>query len=287
MKYRDLEGNVLEAENTQDKLLRFLYTRTWGRLLLKPLISPGISRAVGCFLDSRISRCLIAPFIRANHLDMRPYVERAYVSFNDFFTREMKQTERMVDADPSYLVSPSDGKVSAYHLSEEGRFEIKQRAYSLEAILKSRKLAGKYKGGYAIVIRLSVEDYHRYCYPVSGRKTRNYRIPGKLHTVNPIACETVPVYHENAREFTLIRTERFGDVLQMEVGALLVGRICNYQDKALVRKGQEKGKFEFGGSTILLLLEAERVQVREELLTNTREGCETLVQMGQYLARAR
>ena len=193
MKYRDLEGNVWEAENAQDKFLRFLYTRTWGRMLLKPLICPGISRAAGCFLDSGMSRLLIAPFIRANHLDLRPYVEREYASFNDFFTREMKQTERMVDADPSYLVSPSDGKVSAYHLSETGKFEIKQRTYSLEAILKSRKLAGKYKEGYAIVIRLSVEDYPPLL--LSGKRAQNQKLQdsgqapyGEPHCLRDGAC---------------------------------------------------------------------------------------------------
>lgn len=284
MKYKDLEGNSYESDNGQDRLLRILYTRLWGRLLLKPLTCRGISKGAGVFLDSSQSRHLITPFIRWNRLDMSPYAERSYTSFNDFFTRQIKPEERMIDADEEHLVSPSDGKVSAYRIGRNSRFFVKQREYSLSSILKSRSLAEKYQGGFCLVIRLTVDDYHRYCYPVSGRKTRNFRIPGRFHTVNPVACETLPVYHENTREFTMIRTEGFGDVLQMEVGALMVGRICNYEEKARVQKGQEKGRFEFGGSTILLLLEPGKARVYGDLLKNTEEGYETRVWMGQCLA---
>lgn len=284
MKYKDLEGNSYESDNAQDRFLRILYTHLWGRMLVKPLTCQGISRVAGACLDSGWSKYLVGPFIRWNRLDMSPYEKRRYISFNDFFTREIKPEERMIDADESHLVSPSDGKVSAYRITRESRFLVKQREYRLSSILKSRRLARKYQGGLCLVIRLTVDDYHRYCYPVSGRKTRNFRIPGKFHTVNPIACETQPVYHENAREFTVIRTKDFGDVLQMEVGALLVGRICNYEEKACVQKGREKGRFEFGGSTILLLIEPQKARAYGDLLKNTEEGYETRVQMGQCLA---
>ena len=106
-----------------------------------------------------------------------------------------------------------------------------------------------------------------------------------LHTVNPAACETLPVYKENTREYTLIRSSRFGDVLQMEVGALMVGRILNYHGIRNVEKGQEKGRFEFGGSTIILALEKSRVQLDHRLLENTENGYETLVKMGESIGQ--
>lgn len=285
MKYIEHDGTIVEKEDAQDRLLRTLYTKTWGRMLLRPLVSPAISRAAGFFLDSRLSRCLIRPFIKQNQMDMSPYVERQYRSYNDFFTREIKPEERMIDYHPHHLISPSDGKASAYRLTGDCRFQVKHSTYSLHRILKSRKLAKRYREGYALVIRLTVDDYHRYCYPAGGIKTENFHIPGIFHTVNPIACETVPVYHENTREFTLLRTKSFGTILQMEVGALMVGRICNDHGKARVKKGQEKGKFEFGGSTIILFLEKDKVKLKPGLLEHTREGCETLVRMGECIAR--
>ena len=146
---------------------------------------------------------------------MRPYVKRPYRSFNDFFTREILPTERMIDCDPSHLVSPSDGKLSVYSLDETAEFTIKGSVYTLERILKNPALAKRYEGGYACVFRLCVDDYHRYSYPADGEKSENIRIPGILHTVNPVAVESVPVYHENTREYCLIRTENFGTLLQM------------------------------------------------------------------------
>lgn len=112
-------------------------------------------------------------------------------------------------------------------------------------ILKNPSLAKRYEGGYACVFRLCVDDYHRYSYPADGEKSENIRISGILHTVNPIAVESVPVYHENTREYCLLKTERFGTLIQMEVGAMMVGRICNYHGPRYVKKGSEKGRFEF------------------------------------------
>ena len=179
-------------------------------LLLKVLTQPGFSKAAGAFLDRRASRFLIRPFIEKNHMDMRPYVKRPYRSFNDFFTREILPTERMIDCDPIHLVSPCDGKISIYPLDETAEFAVKGSVYTLERILKNPSLAKRYEGGYACVFRLCVDDYHRYSYPADGEKSENIRISGILHTVNPIAVESVPVYHENTREYCLLKTERFG-----------------------------------------------------------------------------
>lgn len=78
-----------------------------------------------------------------------------------------------------------------------------------------------------------------------------YRIPGVFHTVNPLAGEIYPIYKENTREFSVLKSQHFGNILMMEVGALMVGRICNEKENCPVHRGEEKGKFEFGGSTVI------------------------------------
>lgn len=285
MRYQELDGTIREKENGQDRLLKKLYTTLWGRILLRPLTQPVVSSVCGRFLDSRISRWLIQPFIKMNHIDMSVYRDCTYTCYNDFFTRKIQKEKRPVDGRQEVLISPCDGKVSAYVLDEDARFEVKSSVYSVEQLVGSRKLARHFLGGHAVVIRLSVDDYHRYCYPDSGYKSRNYYIPGKFHTVNPIAVESVPVYKQNAREYTLLKTKNFGTVIQMEVGALLVGRICNLMEEGSFKKGEEKGYFEFGGSTVLLLLQKDRIALREELVRNTRNGIETKIQMGQELGK--
>ena len=108
---------------------------------------------------------------------------------------------------------------------------------------------------------------------------------GVLHTVNPIANDYFPIYKENAREYSILRNQEFGDILMMEVGALLVGKIVNHHGKAHVSRGQEKGYFQFGGSTVVLLLKAGVVEIDEDILENSRAGIETVVKYGEKIGR--
>ena len=183
----------------------------------------------------------------------------------------------------SCLVSPSDGKVTVYPVTEDLKVDVKGTTYTIEGLLRNSTVASHFKGGYVYIVRLSVDDYHRYIYPVSGTKTRNYKIPGVYHTVNPIAGQYYPIYKENTREYTLIKTMHQGYVAQMEVGALLVGRIVNRHQSRRVRRGEEKGYFEYGGSTIVVITDRHMALPREDLLKNTAQGYETKILQGQLL----
>lgn len=211
-----------------------------------------------------------------------------YRSFNDFFTRKIKPGRRFITKDRDLLVSPCDGKVTAYKITQSDTFIIKNAVYNTASLLRDSKLAKRYEGGYAVIIRLSVDDYHRYCYCADGVKSHNRKINGILHTVNPVVNNYLPVFKENSREYCMIRTEQFGNIIQMEVGALMVGRITNLHTEggAKVTKGEEKGYFEFGGSTILLLLEKDKVKLCDDLLKNTREGFETKLLQGSVLGES-
>ena len=158
-------------------------------------------------------------------------------------------------------------------------------------IEKSRfdlKLAERYEGGYALVYRLCVDNYHRYCYAESGMKSRNRFIPGVLHTVRPIALENRPVFIENCREYTCIKTDRFGILTQMEVGAMLVGRIKNHlAAKGPVKRGSEKGTFLYGGSTIIVLVEPGKLTVDDHILESSKVGREYPVLFGQRIGTAK
>ena len=131
-----------------------------------------------------------------------------------------------------------------------------------------------------MVFRLCVNHYHRYIFPSDAVKSHQIRIDGVLHTVRPVALEAVPVFQENAREYCVLQTPRFGTVIQMEVGAMLVGRICNYSRPRRVYRGQEKGLFQYGGSTIILLVQKDRVRIPQEFLGQQ----EVPVLMGQMIA---
>lgn len=277
----DREGNITEENTFQDRFLEILYGHWGGRLLLKPLVSPLVSEIGGAFLDSGISGRLIKGFIRNHSIDMGDYREKEYRSYNDFFTRRMKPDARRVDNDPEVLISPCDARLSVYRIGEDSAFCVKHTSYTAESLLRSRKLAEQYAGGTLWMFRLCVEDYHRYIYPDGGRVSSPVRIPGVLHTVNPVANDHFPIYKENTREYVLLRTERLGTLLQMEVGALMVGKIVNHKRGNAVQRGWEKGHFAFGGSTILLMTEKGAVRPDQDILANSAKGAETKVRLGE------
>lgn len=277
MDYIDLQGKKVSNITNQDKLLSFLYTNIFGRMLLKPLIQPQVSKLAGRYLSSAHSKWLISKFIERNEIKMDIYEECDYSSFNDFFTRKIKPDCRPVPEDLDVLISPCDCLATVYPIQENTTFSIKNTEYTLRSLLRSPRLAKRFRGGYAYVLRLTVEDYHRYLYSVSGKQSKNYHIDGTFHTVNPIANDYLPIYKENTREYTVIHSKEFGDVLQMEVGALLVGKISNHKQSTVVTRGEEKGFFEYGGSTIVVLTQKGRVTPRSDLLTNSKNGYETKV----------
>ena len=166
-------------------------------------------------------------------------------------------------------------------------FTVKGFTYTVETLLKDSVLAKKFEGGYCFVLRLSVEDYHRYFYIDQGRQQKSVFIKGRLHTVQPSALERRRVFTENCREYTVLETERFGTVAQIEVGAMMVGRIVNnHRGEHSFSRGEEKGRFEFGGSTIILLTQKGRVVPDEEFLTNTAADEETFVKCGERIGSA-
>lgn len=286
MRQIDRNGHKSELDSGQDKLLKGMYTTTVGRILLRPLVGPGFSRIAGRFLSSRFSCPLITPFIRSNDIDMSDFEKTSYGSFNDFFTRKIKPGARTIAGDEHTLISPCDSYATAYKIKGNQTFWVKDTKYTLSSLLKSQKLAEHFQEGYALILRLTVSDYHRYSYAVSGIQSKNYYIPGAYHTVNPIANDVLPVYKENCREYTVIHSSTFGDVLQMEVGALMVGKIVNHKQSCPVKRGEEKGYFAFGGSTIIVLLQKNAVELRADLLANTAAGYETQVKLGDELGQA-
>lgn len=283
MKCVDRYGNVIKQDDLQNTLLKFLYKNRFGRIIMRQLVKPWVSKVSGIALNSKLSRILIAPFIKKNHINMEEYENRTYLSYNDFFTRKIKEGKRNIDLQSNHLIAPCDAKLSVYEINKDSQFLIKNTSYTLKSLLRSEKLAKYYENGTLLLFRLTVDDYHRYCYIDKGKKSKNYRIKGVFHTVNPIANDVVPVYKENTREFSILHSENFGKVLMMEVGATLVGKIVNYHKETTVYRGEEKGRFEFGGSTIIVCLKKDQVIIDSDILNNSLEGIETVVKMGEKI----
>lgn len=268
-------------------ILNFLYKTAPGRIVLRPLISPCASRAAGFFLDSRASVLLIRPFVRKYRIDLTDFRKEKYHSFNDFFCRRIRPGARPFCSDPAALCAPCDGLLSLWPIREETVIPVKQSAFSAVSLLKSTEMARRFEGGTAFVFRLCVNHYHRYAYAESGLKARDRLVRGFFHTVRPVALESVPVFTENTRNISLTRTPGKGLVAQIEVGAMLVGKIQNDKpEKGWVKRGDEKGRFLYGGSTVILLVQKDRVRPAEEIRVELEKepGKEIPVKMGQVIA---
>lgn len=264
--------------------LRFLYHTALGRLFLKPLVARPISKLSGKFMDSSLSKPLIGRFIKKNGIDLSHYEDTVFSCFNDCFTRKIKASLRPIPNEGKAFVAPCDALLSVYPIRPDSAFRIKGSDYSVSGLLGGNEaLAARYVGGTCLVFRLCVHHYHRYIYLDNGTKEENVFLPGKLHTVRPIALETFPVFIQNCREYTVLHTENFGDVTQIEVGALLVGKIKNHHEAHTFKRGEEKGMFLYGGSTIVLLLEAGAAQLEERFWNTTAANEETEVKMGEIL----
>ena len=265
------------------RLLTFLYTTSVGNRLLRILVSPVVSKAAGCVMNSRLSLLAVSGFIKSQNIDVSEFEKTSFSSYNDFFTRKLKPDARLLAQGDDILISPCDAKLTIFPITNGSRFLIKQGQYTVQSLLRDKKLAKQFEGGILWQLRLSVDDYHRYGYVDDGKIVENNYVPGVLHTVRPIALNRYPVFVQNSREYSVIETNNFGTIAQIEVGALMIGKIKNHQKSGLVKKGREKGMFLYGGSTIVVLLEKDKVDIDEKYFRNTANDIETKVKFGSTI----
>ena len=205
--------------------LEFLYNTIIGRLLLKIIFSSRwFSRLQALYQKSSISKYKIKKFIDRYKIDMKRYKDVSeYKNFSDFFTRKRNIIN---NSNSNELVSVSDSKVQVFIINSNLMLNIKNSMYSIKELIDDDKIAREFKDGICIVYRLSVDDYHRYMYLDNGEMVMTKRIDGKLHTIRPISYK-YNSFTSNSREVCVINTENFGQVVQIEIGAMLVGKIVN------------------------------------------------------------
>ena len=272
--YYDLTNDKY-IEKKEQKSLKFLYNTIIGRFILKFITKSFISKVYAIYMNSSLSKHKIRRFIKKNNIDINDYEQKEYKSFNDFFIRNIKENKRSISQG---LIAVCDSKLSAYKINNDSTFNIKNSTYTIEELIKEKN--HKYK--YALIFRLGVTDYHHYIFPDDGKTIKTKTIKGILHTVQPIAFKKYKVFHENTREVSFLNCENLGNVCYIEVGAMFVGKIVN-KNKTNFKKGEEKGHFEFGGSTVILLIEKD-IKINKKILENTKKDIETIVKMGQNIS---
>ena len=273
-------GEYEETEQFGAGKLEFLYNNAFGRLFLWLAVSPLVSGIYGKINSTKKSAKKIPDFIKDQGIDMQDFEDREYVSFNDFFTRKLREGKRPIDNSPTALIAPADSKLLVYKIEEGMRMQVKGRDYTVDEILGEGTDCSEFDTGYALVFRLCVGDYHRFGFPDSGSLVSHKKIKGKLHTVSPISKDH-KIYKENSREVSILKTENFDTIAYIAVGALLVGKIVDY-GRSSFTKGEEKGYFEPGGSTVIIIVK-DIVNIDDDILKQSAEGIETKVKYGEKI----
>lgn len=271
--------------NKNDSMVRFMYSTLPGRIMLKFIQTLRFDRVIVAFLRSPLSKPYMIRYARRHEIPLTREQANQFRTYRNFFLRQ--RDDLQIDPDPDHFISPCDSLLSAYTIDENSSFSIKGSRYRVCDLLEDESLAKKYEGGICLIFRLCASDYHHYCYIDNGYQGEHHFIPGVLHSVQPIACETVPVFTLNRRSWCLLETEHFGPVVQTEIGALVVGGIVNAKENCSFVRGEEKGHFDLSGSTISLLLEPGRICLRPELLSVLNSGEESRVTLGQWIAYAK
>ena len=274
-KTKQYEKNVQSSAT----ILKFLYNTIPGRILLKLLINPFISKIVGFYHDMPLSKLKIKSFIKNNNITMDEYETKEYKNFNDFFTRKRKTKIKQLSK--GEFASPADSKLLVYKITKDLKVTIKNSTYTLNELVDNKIDLKDYKNGYCLIFRLAVDDFHRYVFPDSGVVEETYNIKGKLHTVSSISKE-YPIYKENHRIITKLNTKNFDDLIFIEVGALCVGKIINHDIKEY-NICDEKGYFKMGGSTIAILIKDKKLLLDKDILDNATKEIEVKLKCGEKI----
>jgi phosphatidylserine decarboxylase len=272
--------------------MRWTYCHPFGRLALEALAKrPLFSRWYGWRMNRAASRRKVLPFIRTYGLNPDEFAEpgESFRTFNEFFYRRLKPGARPIDPDPNAVVFPADGRHLGFANPREiaGVF-VKGQRFDLARLLGDAELARRYEGGPLVLSRLCPVDYHRFHFPLAGIPSETILLNGPLYSVNPIALRRNLAYlWENRRTLTRLKTERFGTVLLLEIGATNVGSIVQtFTPNQPVAKGAEKGYFQFGGSSTLLVFEPNRIRLADDLVENSCKQTELYARIGDRLGIA-
>jgi phosphatidylserine decarboxylase len=296
MIYDRKAGRVVEEKIFGESGVRFLYGNPLGSALESTLLCrPWFSKLYGAYQSSGRSSGAIAEFVRRFEIPMQEYEDGPFRTFNDFFIRKLRPGAREFESDPNRLPAPAEGRYLVFpSVGENTPLPVKGATLNARALLgieeapeeASRLGLRHFVGGPGFIARLCPVDYHRFHFPDSGKVVGRFRRRGPLRSVNPIALAVRgDLLFRNEREVSILETKNFGRLAYVEVGAICVGKIVQtHPENRDFARGDEKGYFLFGGSTVIVLGERGAFEFDTDLLDKSGTGVECLVRLGEGIA---
>jgi phosphatidylserine decarboxylase len=292
--YNRYSSRVEKEKVYGDKLVNWLYDTPHGRIL-SPLLAFGpLSSIYGRWQDHALSARSITPFVKAFDINMDEFLpedgagpERPYSTFNNFFVRRFKEGARSFVDEQGSMPAPAEARYFGFLDGQAPKsFPVKGKFLDPVELLQKHQWDDTFRNGPALIARLCPVDYHRFHFPDEGQVLDQHSVAGALHSVNPVALKSRPeVFITNERRVTILQTRNFGKLAYIEVGAMCVGKIVQTFEGKSFKRGQEKGLFLFGGSTVILLGEKGVWVPSQDITENTKKGLETYVKLGHPVAR--
>lgn len=282
-----------------DSAIKFIYDNSFGQVLAPLVASKPVSQLYGCYQDWSISKNKVPPFVEKFDIDLSIYKagsvsaekkENSYKSFNEFFIREFEANERDFVGNENKMPAFCEARYFGHdEINNDVKIPVKGKLLNSKDLLGGSKWSKDFEGGPLLIARLCPVDYHRYHYPLAGETLDSFQIKGQYHSVNPIALSSKPeIFIVNERRASILETEKFGKLAYIEVGAAMVGKIIQSHDEIKPHgKGDEKGYFLFGGSTVILLGEKGKWSPSADILANTKDSVETYLHLGEEVAELR
>jgi len=228
----------------------------------------------------RVTTSIIRRFVARYGVNMAEAAQpdiTAYKSFNDFFTRALKDGARPLADAP--LICPVDGAISQVgRIQGDQIYQAKGQAFSTTALVGGdAELAARFQDGLFANLYLSPKDYHRIHMPAAGRLVRMVHVPGELFSVNPVTARGVPgLFARNERLVCVFDDDALGRWVLVLVGATIVGSMATVWQGLINRagpvrewdyapgqvtlaQGDEMGRFLLG-STVVMLFEKSGLQ---------------------------
>ncbi|TGE32161.1 phosphatidylserine decarboxylase [Desulfosporosinus sp. Sb-LF] len=290
--YNRKTGNCEIEKVAGESYINWIYSSSMGMKFLELFVKKKLaSNLCGYYCNRVISRTRIKKFVDEFKIDMSRFEipKGDFRTFNEFFHRKLKADYRPDVKDKSILISPCDGKILAYEdIDIKKLVQIKGITYSLGELIGADSVSSKYAKGSCLIVRLSPSDYHRFHFVDDGVCSQTTKIKGFYYSVNPTSINKInKIFCSNKREWSILRSDNFGEVLYVEVGATFVGSIIQtYMENRNIRKGDEKGYFKFGGSTVILFFKDGVVKVDKDIMEQTAKGIECSVEMGERIGLA-
>jgi phosphatidylserine decarboxylase len=283
------QKKCLETEQIYgESFMRWLYETRFGRVLERGFFSRRLfTNIYGSYNDSALSQHKVSRFVRDFKINMDEFEDQEFRTFNEFFIRRFRPGARRFSEQPGVMPAFAEARYFGFeHVRPDQTFPVKGADLNVDGIVGRADLAKPFVGGSLLIARLCPTDYHRFHFPDDGKIKESYRVPGVLHSVSPVALKSFgKTFLENERVVTILDTKRFGLLAYVEVGALCVGKIVQTDPaRKEFRRGDEKGYFLFGGSTVILLGEPGKWKPSIDIVEQSLSGRETFVALGEPVA---